>query len=172
MEASVGGFLKSVRDPSLDSDTSCLTSGGFEFLLERQVAVAQRYGYYFTLVLLRLKSEARTLRRETAFNLVTLRLRRSDYIGRLDVQTIGIILQHATVEIAQGVVERLRSEVVNGFPEFARGILCSSAGYPTEAGTALDLKTLAAKRLIERNPSFSFLIRAPHRTEGTGKILN
>ena len=162
MEVSAWVFPRSRLDSSLD--TNCLTSTGFEFFLARQVPEAQRYGYFFTLLLIRLESD---LHRDKAFELAAMRLRRSDYVGRWDDRTMGIVLQYAPMGIAPKVVERLYSEVFSALSQGMRGVSFSSAVYPTEATTLPALKTLAAKRLISKGFLFSLVSGAKLPTKGT-----
>ncbi len=147
MGTSNGVFPGLILDPSLDRDTAFLSAEAFQFVLGRQLAGAQRYGHYFTLVLMGLDRGRDLPCWERAVQIVARKLRRSDYLGKLDDQTIGVILQHASEGDAQKVVKRLSSEASSAFPGGQRRVSFSSAVYPTEANTVPDLKILAAKRL-------------------------
>ena len=132
------------RSSILDSKTGCLTSGGFKLILAREVAVAQRYGYYFTLLLIRLPHEKGKTCSHKAIELVVRKVRRSDCVAHLGDQTVGVILQHSSAGVAQKVIRRLRSE---GLSAFSERVSFTSVVYPTEANTAAALQALAVKRL-------------------------
>ncbi len=123
----------------------------FLFLLHKELACAERYQHYVSILLFKpdglAKSEKGSSLDLLARGLAT-NVRRSDYVGRIRKGTLGIILSHTSIEGARTVFERLRFEVIglSGGPQKTH-LKESYAVYPSEANSLESLCNLAIQRL-------------------------
>ena len=143
-ESGVSGLL----EPSLPPGIECFTQEGFNFFLSRELEGALRYAHFSAFGLFRISGLGEGEGFEKFAKCLSRNIRGTDYVGRLSADTVGIILQHANVENAAQVVERLRFELANSFGNGeAHSILGSVAVFPTEANTLETLTKLAWNRL-------------------------
>ena len=143
-ESGVSGLL----EPSLPPGIECFTSEGFNFFLSRELEEALRYAHFSAFGLFRVSGLGEAEGFEKFAKCLSRNIRGTDYLGRLSADTVGIILQHANVENAEHVIERLRHELANSFSNGeAHSILGSVAVFPTEANTLENLTSLAWNRL-------------------------
>lgn len=143
-ENGVAGIL----EPSLPPGIQCFTSEGFDFFLTRELAEAIRYAHFSAFSLFRVDGLEEGERLEKLLRCLSRNIRKTDFLGRLSLDTVGIILQHATVENAVQVLGRLKRELSNVFGgEQAQAIHGSVAVFPTEANTLEGLASLAWRRL-------------------------
>jgi diguanylate cyclase (GGDEF)-like protein len=163
--AALAPRLQPVRE-EVESPTGFDPTTGFDFAdrlwrrLEEEVLRAQRYDQPFTLgvlllenldalhksigpaaVIAALQDVARITRRE---------LRRSDYIARLDDGRLAMILVGATVDQAERVASRVRSEIVLQTPLRVSFGLASYEAAGVDPGELLGAAEAAAERARER----------------------
>ena len=146
--------LAPVLEPGIAPETLCFSSEVFFYFLERELAQAERYGNYSAFVVCRLSAPDGEQQRQVvqeAVRCLGRNIRATDYLGMVDTDSAGIILQNTTVENAAIAASRLEEEVslqlsaLNGGSEFSLVF----AVYPTEANTFQALKTLVTTRLGE-----------------------
>ncbi len=143
-ESGVSGLL----EPSLPPGIECFTQEGFNFFLSRELEGALRYAHFSAFGLFRMSGLGEGEAFEKFAKCLSRNTRGTDYLGRLSADTVGIILQHANVENAERVVERLKLELANCFSNGeVHPILGSIAVFPTEANTLETLTSLAWNRL-------------------------
>lgn len=144
-EKGVSGIL----EPSLPPGIECFTAEGFDFFLHRELAESMRYAYFSAFSLFRISGTEAGEPLEKLARCVSRNVRKTDYVGRLGTDTIGVILQHATIENASQVLDRLKRElaILFGGNHLQSSIQASVAVYPTEANTLESLRDLAWKRL-------------------------
>ncbi len=128
----------------------------FLSLLDKELARAERYNHFASILLLRVEGVPR---RERAFWLARLtqvlanRLRQSDWVGNFEEGTLGVILIFcASAESARIVLERLRLEALiclSGGPQEIH-LKTSYAVYPSEANLLESLCDLAIQRLTDQ----------------------
>ena len=140
---------------SRKADSLFLDSQMFISVLDKELTRAERYNHYVSILLLRVEGVPG---RERAFWLSRLALaladkvRRSDYLGNFERETLGIILVCAGVESARIVLERLRFEALiclSGGPQEIH-LKTSYAVYPSEANLLESLCDLALQRLTDQ----------------------
>ncbi len=133
----------------------CLEPKFLLFLLDKELARAERYNHFVSILLLRVEGVPG---RERASWLARLALalpakvRRSDYLGNFEKETLGIILVRAGVESTRIVLERLRFEALmrlSGGPQEIH-LKTSYAVYPSEANLLESLCDLAIQRLTDQ----------------------
>jgi len=128
----------------------------FLSVLDKELTRAERYNHFLSIVLLRVEGVSG---RERAFWLARLAsaladnvVRRSDYLGNLEKETLGIILACSGVESTRIVLERLRFEALirlSGGPQEIH-LKTSYAVYPSEANLLESLCDLAIQRLTDQ----------------------
>ena len=136
--------------PSLPSELRCFTSEMFEFFLDRQLAEAERYGNYTTLLFFQVKGgEVPKEAMRVLTTCLSRNIRVSDFLALLEEKTLAVVLLNATAETAAGVLKRLEEEALLHLAcaDQKLKLAFSSACYPSEAGTVDELKDLAFSRL-------------------------
>ncbi len=127
----------------------------FLSLLDKELARAERYNHFASILLLRVEGVPG---RERAFWLARLaqvladKMRKSDCFGVFEEGTLGIILICASAEQARIVLERLRFEALmrlSGGPQEIH-LQTSYAVYPSEANLLESLCDLAIQRLTDQ----------------------
>jgi hypothetical protein len=140
--------VSAILEPSLPPGLQCFTSEGFDFFHTRELAEAIRYAHFSAFSLFRISDPEDGERLEKLVRCLSRNIRKTDLLGRLSSDTVGIILQHATVENAVQVLGRLKRELNNVFGgEQVKAIHGSVAVFPTEANTLEGLTGLAWSRL-------------------------
>ena len=143
---------------SRKADSIFLDPPIFLSLLDKELAGAERYNQYVSLLLLKIEGVPR---RERAFWLARLaqvladNVRKSDYLGNFEKGTLGIILSHTGIDSAGIVLERLRFEALiclSGGPQEIH-LKTSYAVCPSEANLLESLCDLAIQRLGFVGPS-------------------
>ncbi len=127
----------------------------FLSLLDKELARAERYNHFVSILLLRVEGVPG---RERAFWLARLaqvlanKVRKFDCFGNFEKGTLGIILVCAGVESVRIVLERLRFEALiclsGGTQEIH--LKTSYAVYPSEANLLESLCDLAIQRLTDQ----------------------
>ncbi len=127
----------------------------FLFLLDKELARAERYNHFASILLLRVEGVPG---RERAFWLARLtqvlanKVRQSDWVGNFEEGTLGVILICASTESARMALERLRFEALiclsGGSQEIH--LKTSYAVYPSEANLLESLCDLAIQRLTDQ----------------------
>lgn len=124
----------------------------FFFFLERELAAAERYGFYVSYLLFRIPSHlnghAETARAALTSSLGS-NIRATDYLGEVDDRTLGVILLNTTSEDVGKVRERLQEEARLQLARLPEDSLpdVAEAVYPTEANSTRELTALAGSRL-------------------------
>ncbi len=141
------------------ADSIFLNPQTFLSRLDQELARAERYNQYASILLLRVEGVPG---RERAFWLARLAsaladkvVRRSDYLGNFEKGTLGIILVCAGVKSTRIVLERLRFEALiplSGGPQEIH-LKTSYAVCPSEANLLESLCDLAIQRLRFVGPS-------------------
>ncbi len=140
--------VSAILEPEMPPGVQCFTSEGFDFFLTRELAEALRYAYFSAFSLFRVNGLEEGQKLEKLVRCLSRNIRKTDYLGRLSADTVGIILQHATVENAVQVLDRLKRELNNVFGGgLVQAIHGSVAVFPTEANTRETLTHLAWSRL-------------------------
>ena len=148
MDSNRESVIAGILEPSLPPGIECFNSEGFEFFLTRELAESMRYAYFSAFSLFRVNGVEDGEGLERLARCLTRNVRKTDFVGRVDQDTIGIILQHATVDSAAQVLERLKRELINVFGgRHIETIRDAVAVFPTEANTLEALKDLAWSRL-------------------------
>ena len=123
----------------------------FLFFLDKELACAERYNHYVSVLLLKPerpgKSEPGSSLDRLARALVP-HVRKSDSVGSIRQGTLGIILSHTSIDGVGIVLERLRFEAMclSGGPQKSI-VKASYAVYPSEANSLGTLCDLAIQRL-------------------------
>jgi hypothetical protein len=142
--------VSAILEPTLPQEAQCFTSEGFGFFLARELAGAVRYAHFAAFSLFRVSGQEEEDKLEKLVRCLSRNIRQTDYLGRLTSDTVGVILQHATVENAAQVLERLKRELRDVFGgEEVPAVHGSVAVFPTEANTREGLTGLAWSRLQE-----------------------
>ncbi|HEY2930960.1 MAG TPA: hypothetical protein VGK99_04375 [Acidobacteriota bacterium] len=144
--------LLSILEPKIP----CIKRDNFFYFLEQEVARAERYHFYVSLLLIRSYGADQTSLEELADFLST-QLRVTDYLGIIDKATVGIIILNAKPENSWGVLERLKSDFIRAGSKdgpTARKLVATLAVYPTEANSLRALYSTALRRM-RREKSFS-----------------
>ena len=121
----------------------------FLFLLHKELASAERYQHYVSILLFKpdgLAEQGSSLDRLA--RVLATYVRKSDYVGRIRKGTLGIILSHTSIEGARTALERLRFEALclSGGPQ-KTNLKTSYAVFPSEANSLESLGALARQRL-------------------------
>ncbi len=141
--------VAAILQPSFPPETNCFNREGFQFLLAREVLEASRYGYFTAFALFRVESADSGEYLARLVETLSRNIRVTDCLGVLDECTVGVILQHATVENAGRVLDRLRSELQLAFAERnGTSLRDACTVFPTEANTLDSLKSLVEARLL------------------------
>ncbi len=125
-------------------------------LLDKELARAERYNQYVSILLLKL---AGVPGREQSFWLERLaqvlagKVRKSDCFGGFEEGTLGVILICASAENARIALERLRVEALLCLAGGPQGITLktSYAVFPSEATSLDSLCDLATERLLKEH---------------------
>ena len=140
--------LASILESSTPSDVTCFNPEGLRYFLGRELAESNRYGYFSSLALFRLGSSLSGEDLQKLLRCLSQSIRSTDFLGMVDDNTVGLILQHASVQSADNVVCRLRSEISNVLPAHnGNAVTGAFAVFPTEANTLESLERLAKSRL-------------------------
>ncbi len=140
---------------SRKADSIFLDPQIFLSLLDKELARAERYNYFASILLLRVEGVPG---RERAFWLARLtqvlanKVRKSDWVGNFEEGTLGVILICASAASARIVLERLRLEALiclSGGPQEIH-LTTSYAVYPSEANLLESLCDLAVHRLTDQ----------------------
>ena len=125
-------------------------------LLDKELARAERYNQYVSILLLKLEGVSG---REQDFWLARLtqglagKVRRSDCFGGFEEGTLGVILICAGADNARVALERLRVEALLCLSGGPQGITLktSYAVFPSEATSLDSLCDLATERLLKEH---------------------
>ena len=125
-------------------------------LLDKELARAERYNQYVSILLLKLEGVPG---REQSFWLERLaqvladKVRKSDCFGGFEEGTLGVILICASAENARIALERLRAEALLCLSGGPQGITLktSYAVFPSEATSLDSLCDLATERLLKEH---------------------
>ena len=134
-------------------NSTLLDPQNFLFSLDKELACAERYNHFVSILLLEpeglAKSEQGSSLDRLAQKLAS-HVRRSDSVGSIKQGTIGIILSHTSSDGALSVLERLKLEAMylSGGPQKVR-LKASCASYPSEANSVESLCSLAIQRLAD-----------------------
>ncbi len=126
----------------------------FLFFLDKELACAERYNHFVSILLLEPESLSKSKQSSSLDRLaqaLASHVRRSDSVGRIKQGTLGIILSHTSSEGALRVLERLKLEamyLLSGGPQKVR-LKTSCASYPSEANSVKSLCSLALQRLAD-----------------------
>ena len=125
----------------------------FLFFLDKELACAERYNHFVSILLLEPESLSKSKQSSSLDRLaqaLASHVRRSDSVGSIKQGTLGIILSHTSSEGALSVLERLKLEAtyLSGGPQKVR-LRTSCASYPSEANSVEALCSLALQRLAD-----------------------
>ena len=125
----------------------------FLFFLDKELACAERYNHFVSILLLEPEGLAKSEQGSSLDRLaqaLASHVRKSDSVGSIKQGTLGIILSHTSSEGALSVLERLKLEAtyLSGGPQKVR-LKTSCASYPSEANSVGSLCSLAMQRLAE-----------------------
>ena len=128
----------------------------FLSLLDKELARAERYNHFVSILLLRVEGvpgrERAFWQARLASALADKMVRGSDYFGNFEKGTLGIILACAGVESTRIALERLRFEALiclSGGPQEIH-LKTSYAVCPSEANLLESLCDLAIQRLTDQ----------------------
>ncbi len=132
-------------------NSNILDPRNFLFFLDKELACAQRYNHYVSILLLEPESLTKSKQGSSLDRLaqaLTSHVRKSDSVGSIKQGTLGIILSHTSSDGAVSVLERLKLEATyfSGGPQKVR-LKASCAVYPSEANSLDSLCNLAIQRL-------------------------
>ncbi len=140
----------------LQTDPIFLDPQIFLPLLDKELARAERYNQYVSILLLKLEGVSG---REQDFWLARLtqvlanKVRKSDCFGSFEEGTLGVILICAGADNARVALERLRVEALlclSGGPQ-GMNLKTSYAVFPSEATSLDSLCDLATERLLKEH---------------------
>ncbi len=134
-------------------NSTFLDPRNFLFLLDKELACAERYNHFVSILLLEPESLSKSKQGSSLYRLaqaLASHVRRSDSVGNIKQGTLGIILSHTGSEGALSVLERLKLEAMylSGGPQEVR-LKASCASYPSEANSVESLCSLAIRRLAD-----------------------
>ncbi len=140
----------------VNTDSIFLDPHIFLPLLDKELARAERYNQYVSILLLKLEGVSG---REQSFWLERLaqvlanKVRKSDCFGGFEEGTLGVILICASAENARIALERLRVEALLCLAGGPQGITLktSYAVFPSEATSFDSLCDLATDRLLKEH---------------------
>lgn len=144
------GDLLSILEPKIP----CIKRDNFLYFLEQEVVRAERYHFYVSLLLIRSHGADHQSLEELADFLST-HLRITDYLGIIDKITVGIIILNAKPENSRVVLERLKSDFLDGRNKSGtakKKLVAALSVYPTEANTLKSLYSTALRRLDREKP--------------------
>ena len=126
-------------------------------LLDKELARAERYNQYVSILLLKLEGVPRQEQafwRERLAQVLADKVRKSDCLGGFEEGTLGVILICASAKRACIALERLRFEALLCLSGRRQGMTLktSYAVYPSEANSLDSLCELATRRLDEQEP--------------------
>mgnify|MGYP006303970289 CR=1 FL=1 len=148
MNLQIEGSLAAILTPSFPPELHCFNSESFHFFLDRELAESNRYGHFSCFALFHFESSHNGELLHKFVRALSENIRNTDYLGMIDDSTVGLILQHASVENTRKVMDRLVKELKAVFPsQNGVSIRASSAVFPTEANTRASLEGLAEERL-------------------------
>ncbi len=132
-------------------NSTFLDPRNFLFFLDKELACAERYNYFVSILLLEPESLSKSKQGSSPDRLaqaLASHVRRSDSVGSIKQGTLGIILSHTGSEGALRVLERLKLEAMylSGGPQKVR-LKASFDSYPSEANSVKALCSLAIERL-------------------------
>ncbi len=132
-------------------NSTFLDPRSFLFFLDKELACAERYNHFVSILLLEPEGLAKSKQGSSLDRLaqaLTSHVRKSDSVGSIKQGTLGIILSHTSSEGAVSVLERLKLEAtyLSGGPQKVR-LKASCAVYPSEANSLESLCSLAIQRL-------------------------
>jgi len=144
-----------------ESSSISLDPKFFLFFLHKELASAERYQHYVSMLLFKpdgLAEQGSSLDRLA--RVLATYVRKSDYVGRIRKGTLGIILSHTSIEGVRTVLERLRFEALclSGGPQKTH-LKASYAVYPSEANLLESLCDLAIQRLTDQE--YNALLHLP-----------
>lgn len=147
--------LTAILEPDFPSDVGCFRFDAFFYFLKRELAVAERYGLFAGVLLFRVSDpKLNGGHRSLLASCLRSNIRSTDYLGRVDDDTIAVILQHATVENSQKVLQRLHREACHWLGGEPDAVSAGAAVFPTEANTLESLTLLAENRLTGARAQF------------------
>jgi len=125
----------------------------FLFFLDKELACAERYSHFVSILLLEPESLSKSKQSSSLDRLaqaLASHVRRSDSVGSIKQGTLGVILSHTSSKGALSVLERLKLEAtyLSGGPQKVR-LRTSCASYPSEANSVKSLCSLALQRLAD-----------------------
>ncbi len=132
-------------------NSNFLDPRNFLFFLDKELACAERYNHFVSILLLEPESLTKSKQGASLGRLaqaLASHVRRSDSVGSIKQGTLGIILSHTSSDGAVAVLERLKLEAtyLSGGPQKVR-LKASCAVYPSEANSLESLCSLAIQRL-------------------------
>ncbi len=138
----------------LKTDSIFLDPHIFLPLLDKELARAERYNQYVSILLLRLEGvsgQEQSFWLERLAQVLADKVRKSDCFGGFEEGTLGVILICASAENARIALERLRVEALLCLSGGPQGITLktSYAVFPSEATSLDSLCDLATERLLE-----------------------
>jgi len=144
-------FLKPMGQWKLNP--TFLDPRNFHFLLDKELACAERYNHCVSILLLKPESLSKSKQGSSLDPLaqaLASHVRRSDSVGSIKQGTLGIILSHTGSEGALSVLKRLKLEAMylSGGPQNVR-LKASCVSYPSEANSVESLCSLALQRLAD-----------------------
>jgi len=143
---------------SRKADSIFLDPPIFLSLLDKELAGAERYNRFVSILLFKPEGLAKSEQRPRLDQLARVlgnNVRRSDYVGSIKEGTLGIILSHTNIDYAKIVLERLRVEALiclSSGPQETH-LKTSYAVSPSEANLLESLCDLAIQRLRFVGPS-------------------
>lgn len=118
----------------------------FFFFLSRVIAEAQRYGHFVSFFVFRLEQPFNGI--ETLASILRSSTRQTDYMGRIDSQTLGMILLNTTVGDAEAAAVRVRREMRLHLELGSyMPVKVTFCVFPSEANSFETLRNLAFSRL-------------------------
>ena len=140
----------------LKTDSIFLDPHIFLPLLDKELARAERYNQYVSILLLRLEGgsgQEKSIWLERLAQVLADKVRKSDCFGGFEEGTLGVILICASAENARIALERLRVEALLCLSGGPQGITLktSYAVFPSEATSLDSLCDLATERLLKEH---------------------
>jgi len=150
-----GPRSRSVTQLRRKTDSIFLDPQIFFSLLDKELARAERYNQYVSILLLKIEGVPRQEQDVWLARLAQVladKVRKSDYLGVWEEGTLGVILTCASAEKAHIALERLRFEALICLSDGPQEIhlKTSYAAYPSEANLLEPLCDLAIQRLTDQ----------------------
>lgn len=138
------------------SEVVCFRGGVFSYFMSQELARAERYGSFVSLLVIRFAVGNGVEQAEVAFaigKILRSQLRKTDLIGMPEPSLFSVSLLHSKVENAQKVLARLALEISMQVPNRTRllGLETGAAVFPTEANSLESMWSLARARLTRSN---------------------